>query len=161
MNVKLDLKMVLVLLSVLVVATVGSAYLTSWVFSSRAPDRLATDAGVLAMAGNDGYDPGLVWNAGEFTVNLATSSPMSLPRYVKTNLSFRVNTKAAVNELERRRVQVQDRVITTLRMTQSAQLQEPDGLTALKQRLLDGVNELLSVQGGRAVEVYLSELIIQ
>ena len=57
---------------------------------------------------------------------------------------------------EARRVQVQDRVITTLRMTQPSELQEADGITALKQRLLDGINELLVAQGGRAYEVYLS-----
>jgi Flagellar basal body-associated protein len=161
LTVKMDLKTILVLFSVLVLATVGSAYLTSWVFTSRSAEPAASEAGALARAESDDYDPGLVWNAGQFTVNLATPSPSSLPRYIKTNLSFRVNSKAAVNELERRRVQVQDRVITTLRMTQSAQLQEPEGLEMLKQRLLAGVNELLAVRGGQALEVYLSELIIQ
>lgn len=153
---KLDLKLVIVMLAVLVVATVGSAYLTSWVFSSRAPVQVASEVTRVAA---DPYNPELIWDAGQFTVNLASTTPLS--RYVKTSMSFRVNTKAAVGELEKRRVQVQDRVITTLRMTQPSELQEADGITALKQRLLDGINELLVAQGGRAYEVYLSELIIQ
>ena len=150
--------MVLVMFAVLVMATVGSAYLTSWVFSSRAPSPTGAEM-VMTRGGIDTYNPELVWDAGQFTVNLASTTPLS--RFVKTSMSFRVNTKAAVAELERRRVQVQDRVITTLRMTQPSELQEAEGITALKQRLLDGVNELIVAQGGRAHEVYLSELIIQ
>lgn len=155
---KIDLKTGVVMLAVLLLATVGSAYLTSWVFGGR----MATPGGAeltAAQAAVDAYNPDFVWDAGQFTVNLASSAPLS--RYVKTSMSFRVNSKAAVNELERRRVQVQDRVITTLRMTQSSELQQDEELTALKQRLLDKINELLAPHGGRAYEVYLSELIIQ
>lgn len=154
---KLDAKLVVLLIAVVAVATVGSAFLTSWVFTSREGTVPAVEG--LVSARSESFDPELVWNAGEFTVNLASNT--SFARYLKTNMSFRVNTKTAVNELEKRRVQVQDRVISTLRMTAAVELQQPDGLMLLKQRLLDEINQLLASTGGRAYDVYLSELIIQ
>lgn len=155
---KIDLKTGLVLLAALLVVSVGSAYLTSWVFGGRPAQAPAADRSQVQAAA-DTYNPELVWNAGQFTVNLASSSPLS--RYIKTSISFRANSKAAVNELEKRRTQVQDRVVTTLRMTQSSELQQDEELIALKQRLLDRINELLEPRGGKVLEVYVSELIIQ
>ena len=157
---KFDLKMTLLLIALVAVATTGSAFLTSWVFTNRDEEVAQRPVGLVSAQG-DKYDPALVWNAGEFTVNLASSTPVPMTRYLKTNLSFRASNKAAVNELEKRRVQIQDRVITVLRMTQAAELQQPNGEAALKQRLLDGVNELLASPNVRVQEVYLSELIIQ
>lgn len=156
---KIDFKTGLVLLAVLLVASVGSAYLTTWVFGGKMGQSGADTERFQVQAAVESYNPDLVWEAGQFTVNLASSTPIS--RYVKTSISFRVNSKSAVNELEKRRTQVQDRVLTTLRMTQSSELQQDEELTALKQRLLDRINEILAPQGGRVLEVYVSELIIQ
>lgn len=156
---KIDFKTGLVLLAVLLVASVGSAYLTTWVFGGKMGQPGADTERFQVQAAVESYNPDLVWEAGQFTVNLASSTPIS--RYVKTSISFRVNSKSAVNELEKRRTQVQDRVLTTLRMTQSSELQQDEELTALKQRLLDRINEILAPQGGRVLEVYVSELIIQ
>ena len=155
---KFDAKLAVLLIAVVVVATTGSAFLTSWVVTNRGAD--GSDApGGLVSARSEPFDPELVWNAGEFTVNLATNS--SLTRYLKTSMSFRASSKAAVDELEKRRVQVQDRVIMTLRMTQVAELQQPDGVNLLKERLLEGVNELLTSRGAAVQEVYISQLIVQ
>lgn len=155
---KIDLKTGLVMLAALLVVSVGSAYLTSWVFGARLSQPQASEPSQ-AQAAVETYNPELVWEAGQFTVNLVSNTPLS--RYIKTTISFRVNSKAAFNELEKRRIQVQDRVVTTLRMTQTSELQQDEELTALKQRLLDRINELLAPQGGRVLEVYVSELIIQ
>lgn len=155
---KFDAKLVILLIAAVAVSATGSAFLTSWYFVTRGACEPGAGGGV-ASAQSAPFDPGLVWDAGEFTVNLVTNS--SVPRYLKTSMSFRANTKAAVAELERRRVQVQDRVITTLRLTEVSALQKAEGVELLKQRLIDGVNELLGSPAARVQDVYLSELIIQ
>ena len=157
---KLDLKSTLILAALLLVATVGSAYLTSWFFVNRAeaPDR-AADARAAAREELP-FDPELVWDAGPFTVNLATP-PGSPPRFVKTGMSFRVNEPRFVGELARRRVQVRDRVITILRTTTAADLSDAEGILRLKERIMDSINELIIGSGGRVYAVYLTELVVQ
>ena len=57
-------------------------------------------------------------------------------------------------------MQVQDRVITILRTTASDQLSNEEGISSLKRRIMDSVNELLETDG-RVESIYLTELVIQ
>lgn len=157
---KLDLKTGLIIVAVLLVATVGSAYITSWVFSNRAampaePLRFKSES----TSTEQPFNPELIWDAGPFTVNLASSGNAS--RFIKTGMSFRVNEKETIGELEKRRVQIRDKVITILRTTTAAELADTDGITHLKNRVMGDVNELIVDDGGRVHAVYLTELVIQ
>lgn len=155
---KLDIKTAIILIAILLVATVGSAYVTSWVFSNRAV------VPAIPMQGGGAaetipFNPQLMWHAGVFTVNLARTG--NLAPFVRMEMSFRVNEQRTISELERRRVQVRDRVITILRTTTAQELQETEGISKLKQRIMDTLNELIEGDGGRIFEVYLTELVIQ
>src|SRR5690606_6584463 len=67
---RFDLKLMIVIIAVVIVAAVGSAYVTSWMFSSRVPV-VAGPIGPAPAREDSVFQPELVWNAGEFTVNLA------------------------------------------------------------------------------------------
>lgn len=155
---RLDLRMTLTLLAIVLLSAVGSAYITSWVFTSRAPVPVAGD-GLAVAAERSDYNPELVWDAGSFTVNLLSDS--AFPSFVKTGISFQINERKGIDELERRRVQVRDKVITVLRTTSGDELKSAQGIDALKRRLTDEVSQLVVGEGIRVVEVYFSELVVQ
>lgn len=152
------MKMIATLLAIVLLSAVGSAYITSWVFTSRTAVPKAGD-GIVVAAQKSDYNPDLIWDAGNFTVNLLTET--AFPNYVKTGISFRINEKKAIDELEKRRVQVRDKVITVLRTTSGDELKSAEGLDTLKQRLTDEVSQLIVGGGGRVLEVYFSELVVQ
>lgn len=158
---KVDFKTILVLVAVLLVATVGSAYITSWVFTNRAsPPPVVGQVEQQPTAEDEAnFDPQLLWDAGAYTVNLAPSA-LGISRFAKVSMSFGVSDRRVLNELQRRKVQVQDRVITILRTTASDQLSNEEGISSLKRRIMDSVNELLETDG-RVESIYLTELVIQ
>lgn len=155
---RFDLKLMIVIIAVVIVAAVGSAYVTSWMFSSRVPV-VAGPIGPAPAREDSVFQPELVWNAGEFTVNLATATGRS--QFMKTSMSFSMNERESVAEIERRRVQVRDRIITILRTTSVDQFSSAEGFDELKQRIAAEVNELIVADGARVREVYLTELVIQ
>lgn len=152
------MRLIAILLAVVLLSAVGSAYITSWVFTSRVPAPAAGGEGVAAAAEPE-YSSELVWDAGSFTVDLLSSSTFST--YVKTGISFQVSDRKGMEELERRRVQVRDRIITVLRTTSAEELKSEQGHERLKQRLSDEVSRLIVGAGTRVVDVYFSELVVQ
>lgn len=160
---KLELRTILVLISILLVTTVGSAFVTSWFFTERtqsqAPPLIIADtAGQLGSA--IPFDPELVWDAGTYTVNLA-HAPGTLQRFVKVGISLQVDSSKTIAELSRRGVQVKDRIITILRTTSADQLADEEGISQLKERIVESVSELIMTSGGRVHHIYLTELVIQ
>lgn len=152
---RLDLKLMIVLIAVILVATIGSAYVTSWIFSGKAPGLGVPHETVQTHD----YDPELVWDAGTFTVNLTQNGRMS--GIVKTSMGFEVNKKQNVRQLEKHRLQIRDRVITVLLMTSSQDLASENGINMLKERLINVVNDLIASDGGIVRDVYFAELVIQ
>lgn len=153
---KVDLKLIVILVAIVIVAMVGSAYITTWVFSGRMPGPAPVT--VRADQVRSEYNPELVWSAGTFTVNLAGGPRNS---YIKTGLSFRANNKETVKKLEREHLQVRDRVITTLMTTSPQELSDETGIKAFKERIINVINEMIIDDGGLIHEVYFSELIVQ
>jgi len=155
---RFDVRLIAILLAVVLLSAVGSAYITSWVFTSnRAPVPTAGES--VAAAAEPEYNSELVWDAGSFTVDLLSSS--TFPTYVRTGISFQVNERRGLEELERRRVQVRDRIITVLRTTSAEDLKSEQGHERLKQRLSDEVGRLIVGAGARVVDVYFSDLVVQ
>ena len=157
---KLDIKTFIVLVAIILVAAVGSAYVTSIVFSSRQLSGNVGSTGEAAASSPDlKWDGELIWHAGSFTVNLQpVGGALS---FIKTSVSLRASAKNTVEELEQRKVQVNDRLITILRTTLKSELDTEEGISDLKRRIMDGVNELVQESDGQVVDVYFSELVTQ
>ena len=154
---RFDVRLIAILLAVVLLSAVGSAYITSWVFTNRSAAPAAGQG--VAAAAEPEYDSDLVWDAGSFTVDLLSSS--TFPTYVKTGISVQVSERRGLEELERRRVQVRDRIIAVLRTTTPEDLKSEQGHERLKQRLRDEVGRLIVGAGARVVDVYFSELVVQ
>jgi|GEM_PF-1993899 len=162
---KLDFKTIGAFAAIILIASVGSAYITTWVFSHRTPvPQSAPDAGrdgAFDPAEFQGWDSNLIWNAGTLTVNLQSPGSITAMNYVKATISLQVNARSAVRELDDRRVQVTDRLITTLRTTTKSELDTEEGISNLKRRIMDDVTELIADRGGRVTAVFFSELVTQ
>lgn len=155
---KLDIKTFILLISLMLVAAIGSAFVTSFLFSHREPMENAALAGPMIVPELE-WDSELIWNAGSYTVNLQPVG--GALNYVRISVSLRANAKKTVSELEQRKVQISDRIITILRTTSKRELDTEEGISTLKRRIMDGVNELVVESGGRVLAVYFSELVTQ
>lgn len=160
---RFDLKTIIALAAILLIATVGSAYVTSWVFSQQGSLGLAEKGSIEVPVDepkpSSDWDDRLIWNAGSFTVNLKSTGPLS--HYVKTSLTLGANQRETVAKMEKRRVQISDRIITILRTTQKSDLDTEEGIGRLKERIVNDINSLIVDDGGRVVAVYFSELVVQ
>lgn len=157
---KLEVKTVLVLLAVLLIAVVGSAYLTSWVFTQGASRAALTERehSSSVRSGMD-WNSDRLWDAGQFTVNLDGSAARAT--FMRTSMTFLVNDRRIIRDLDKRRVQLRDRIITVLHGTPVQEVRDPEGLDRLKGRIMNEVNQLILEDGGHIHEVYFSDLVIQ
>lgn len=154
---KLNWKAILISVPLLLIAMIGSAFVTAYFLAphSSADSQTKTGAETIGL-----FDPELIWDAGSVTVNLATPAG-GVPRYVRAAMNLEVNEPRIVGHLEKRRVQVRDRVINVLRTTSLEELADAEGISRLKERIRDAVNPLLAEEGGQVYSVYLTEFVVQ
>ncbi|NMB23898.1 MAG: hypothetical protein GX986_00020 [Firmicutes bacterium] len=153
-KVELDLKVIVVAISLVLVAAVGSAYVTFLVFSKSAPGAIV--AAESKAARNGEFGP--VHKVGDFTVNLMVPQGFS-PRFVRCGLVLEVNDKQCIPELTRREPQIRDVVISTLRTKTLDDIAGAAGMEKLRTELGSAITGLLP--GGGIVNVYFTELVVQ
>ncbi len=153
-KVELDLKVIIMAISLVLVAAVGSAYVTFLAFSKSAPGMsVATEP---KAAKNDEFGP--VHKIGDFTVNLMVPQGFS-PRFVRCGLVLEVNDKQCISELTKREPQIRDVVISTLRTKTLDDIAGAAGMEKLRAELGNAITGLLP--SGGIVNVYFTELVVQ
>ena len=95
------------------------------------------------------------YNVGDFVVNITDNSRIN---FVKASLVFELENEEMIEELEKRKAQLRDRIISTLRSQNETILNEPGGET-IKSIIREEVNQLLI--SGQVQNVWFTELVVQ
>lgn len=151
-KVEVDLKIIIGIIALVIIAAVGSAYSTFLIFGrGSAP----SDQNQAASASK--RDIGPIFDAGEFMVNLMPSGAQ--PHYIRTGIMMEGSRQEVIDELEKRTPQVRDLVIKLLRLCTIDELRSVNGLDDLRAKIIDGVNDLMI--SGEVIDLYFVDLIVQ
>ena len=153
-KIEMDLKVIILAISLVIVAAVGSAYVTFLVFTKTTPG--AVVASEQRATRNSEFGP--VHKVGDFTVNLMVPQGFS-PRFVRCGLVLEVNDKQCIPELTRREPQIRDVVISILRTKTQEDIAGAAGMEKLRGELGNAITELLPAGG--IANVYFTELVVQ
>ena len=148
---EIDLKVIIMAIALVVIAAMGSAYITFLVFS-----RSANVAAVQGPVEKKSFGP--IHEIGEFTVNLMVP-PGFAPRFVRTGVAVEVSDKRYLAELTQREAQVRDAVIAILRSKTHDDIAGASGMEKLRHEIAGAISDLL--QGGKVVNVFFTDLVVQ
>ncbi|HHV94640.1 MAG TPA: hypothetical protein GXX47_08915 [Firmicutes bacterium] len=148
---EIDLKVIIMGIALVVIAAMGSAYITFLVFSRS----VGVVSGQAAVE-KQGYGP--IHEIGEFTVNLMVP-PGFAPRFVRTGVAVEVSDKRCLAELTQREAQVRDAVIAILRSKTHDDIAGASGMEKLRHEIAGAISDLL--QGGKVVNVFFTDLVVQ
>ena len=95
------------------------------------------------------------YSAGNFVVNLSDSSNMS---FIKASIVFELEDEDMVEELDKRKAQIRDEIISILR-AQSRKIIEEPGAKTIKSIIQNSINQLLI--SGQISNVWFTELVVQ
>ncbi|HBG09726.1 MAG: flagellar basal body-associated FliL family protein [Limnochordia bacterium] len=151
-KVEVDLKLLIVAVAFVILATVGSAFTTYLIFRGNAAQ---TPQG--AEASVERRELGPTYELGEFTLNLLSSPNQR--RFIRTQIVLEASNKKVVGELEKRMPQVRDEVITIVRARTAEDLSTQAGMESLRLDILKAMNTLVSK--GEVTDVFFIDLIIQ
>ena len=136
----------LTLIIVLVVIITGVASFTFFTYFSVADDK---------QEDFDIEDIRSTYTVGDFVVNIANNSQIN---FIRASLVFEIEEDELVEELEKRKPQVRDAIITTLRSQNESILKEANAQT-IKKIIKSEVNEIL--RSGEITNVWFTELVVQ
>ena len=132
---EIDLKVIIMAIALVVIAAMGSAYITFLVFSRSA--NVASGQGPVEK-----QTVGPIHEIGEFTVNLMVP-PGFAPRFVRTGVAVEVSDKKCLTELTEREAQVRDAVISILRNKTNDDITGAKGMETLRHEIAAAISELL------------------
>lgn len=151
-KVEVDAKLLIVAVALLIVATVGSAFATYLIFGR---------GNTTAVQGQEKTekkrDLGPTFDVGEFTLNLTSTTNQM--RFIRTQIMLEASDAKAIGELETRKPQLRDRMITLLRARTADELSSEDGMEALRFDIITSVNSLIN--NGEVTDVFFLDLIVQ
>ena len=91
-----------------------------------------------------------------FVVNLADASGK---RYLRATMQLELAPDQAMETFEQRLPQIRDVILTVLPTKTFEDIRTVDGKTALREEILQRLNDLLSVDG--VINIYFTEFVIQ
>jgi len=149
---------VLVLVGFLILGMMGAGFLIIWTKVSSMP------AGGGPPAAANGADPaaaegesiGVTRPLDTFIVNLAEEGGN---RYLRVTMELELSTEALGAEIDRRLPQVRDSLLMILPTRKVAELGTVEGKTALREEIIDRLNEFLTT--GEITNIYFTEFVIQ
>lgn len=148
-NGKMNYKM-LALIVVLVIIITGVASFTFFTYFSVSSNEEDGENKIEKVE-----DIRSTYQLGNFTVNISNNNKIS---FVRATLVFELEDKEMVEELEKRKAQIRDRVISTLRAQNQEILEEP-GADTIKRIMKDKINKILI--SGKVTNVWFTELVVQ
>lgn len=152
-KIEVDMRLLIVAVAFLILATVGSAFVTVLMLRSGADAKLdsyVTDA-------NEKREIGPTSEIGEFILNLSSQSGQ--PRFIKTEIVLETKDRRTVTELEQREPQIRDKIITLIRSKTGEQLNNAAGQELLRLDIQNSLNGLLLK--GEVTNVFFVDFIIQ
>ncbi len=156
-KVEVDFKLIIGAMALVILATVGSAFVTYLMFGSTGSAISGSDNS-MTESSSAPRPMGPVFEAGEFTVNIST--PTAQPRFIRTGIVLEISSERNLKqELESRHPQIRDRIITILRGRSVEQLNQTGGLDELRRDIVRSINDLLLQ--GEIIEVYFMDLVVQ
>lgn len=152
-KVEIDLRILILATALVIIASVGSAF-TAYLMINKANPATAIESGTRVKKA----DIGPTYDMGEFTVNIASTSNIS-SRFLRTGIVLELENKNLITEIDRRKPQIRDCIITILRSRTHEQLSSAHSLNSLKLDIIESINEL--VISGTVVDAFFVDLVIQ
>lgn len=150
-KIEVDAKFLIAGVAFIIVAVVGSSFVTYLMFRSNPNETGGT------YATKEVVEMGPVFDAGEFLLNLNATT--NQPRFIRTEIVLEASDKKVVTELEKRKPQVRDYIISLIRSRTFEQLRDAAGMELLRLEMMRDINSLISK--GEVTNVYFVDLIIQ
>ncbi|WP_408954542.1 flagellar basal body-associated protein FliL [Natroniella sp. ANB-PHB2] len=97
---------------------------------------------------------GPITEIGEFLVNLDEGR-----RFIRVNITVEVDDSDAAEEIDRRRPQVRDTIISILRRKEQQEVTSDQGAMQLRSEIMESINEKLLE--GKVTNVFFTEFVIQ
>ncbi len=151
-KVEVDAKFLIAGIAFLIVAVVGSSLVTYLMFRSNAQEPAAG-----SLPDKEVREMGPVFDVGEFLLNLSPTG--NQPRFIRTEIVLEASDKKVISELEKRKPQVRDYIISLIRSRTFEQLRDASGMELLRLEMRRDINSLISK--GEVTNVYFVDLIIQ
>lgn len=145
---KMNIKMI-ALISIMVIIITGAVSFTFFTYFSVSEGKDSEDN----IESVKDIKP--TYNAGNFLVNITNNNNIN---YIRASIVFELESDDLREELEKRKAQLRDRIISTLRSQNETILEEPDGKT-IKRIIKEEVNDLLI--SGKINNVWFTELVVQ
>ncbi len=95
------------------------------------------------------------YKVGDFVVNITDNSRIN---FIRASLVFEIEDNNLIEELEKRKSQLRDRIITTLRSQNESILKEANAQT-IKNIIKNEINKIL--KSGEITNVWFTELVVQ
>ncbi|HHY09273.1 MAG TPA: flagellar basal body-associated protein FliL [Firmicutes bacterium] len=152
-KVEVDLRLLIVAAAFLILAAVGSAFVTVLMVRSGAEARQDSPAADTAAK----REIGPTSEIGEFILNLSSKSGQ--PRFIKTDIVLETKDRRTISELEKREPQIRDRIITLIRSKTGEELNNAAGQELLRLDIKNSLNDLLLK--GEVTNVFFVDFIIQ
>lgn len=151
-KIEVDLKLIIIFVAFLILATVGSAFATYLIFrDNTGPQSVTAEKDTVAK------EIGPTFAVGEFILNLDTSG--NRQQFIRAEVVLEADGKRAISELERRKPQIRDHFISLIRSRSAEQLSNEAGMELLRFEMMQDVNGLISK--GEVTNVFFIDLIIQ
>ena len=150
-KVEVDAKLLLVVIALLIVATVGSAFATYLIFGRASTSSEPSVETITKRPMGPTYD------VGEFTLNLTSTTNQM--RFIRTQIVLEASDAKAVADLEARAPQIRDQLITLLRSRTLDELSSEAGMELLRLDIIKAMNVLVS--RGEVTDVFFIDLILQ
>lgn len=150
---RFSLATVLVLIAAVLVAAVGSAYVTFWWFGGGSAETATADPATSPDLPPVKGVPVLV---PDLTVSLGSSSNRSA--YVRTDITLEVVDTQSATHLEEQMHRVRDRIIDVFFRFTAQQIEAPGGTAKVKEEIKNAIDPLL--ERGEVLDVLFSELVV-
>lgn len=151
-KVEVDLKLLIVAVAFVIIATVGSAFITYLIFRGNSAQPAQGQEAASAPK-----ELGPTFDLGEFTLNLLSSPNQR--RYIRMQIVLEAGNKKVITELEQRTPQIRDAIISIVRSRTAEDLSTQAGMESLRLDILRAMNGLVSK--GEVTDVFFIDLIIQ
>lgn len=150
-KVEVDAKFLIAGLAFLIIAVVGSSFVTYLMFrggmAERAEPETVKDVGEM----------GPTFDAGEFLLNLTAANNQQ--RFIRAEIVLEGSDKKVVADLEKRKPQVRDQIISLIRSRTYEQLRTGSGIELLRLEIIKTLD--LLVKKGEITNVFFVDLIVQ
>ncbi len=150
-------KMGLLIIMVLVLLLLGGGGVAVWLFVLRTPPPTAEELAAAQVATKK-KEPEIlpVFALRPFVVNLADKNAR---RYLKVSMKLELSNEDLVDEMEKRRAQVRDVILTLLSSKTAKEVSSMEGKFLLRQDIIKRVNTFLVA--GKVTHVYWEEFVVQ